>query len=567
MKNEAQKINYDIYLRKSSEAEDKQIQSIDDQRRELKEFAVRNGLNIIGEFEESQSAHHPGRPIFNNVMKRIEKGISNGLLVWHANRTSRNPVDSGTLINLIDEGKLIHVRTPSHIYGNTSTEKMMLALECMMAKKDSDDKSEAVKRGLRGRYIKGLPNGVAPIGFLNDKSGEKGNRKWLVDKDRFESVRRLLEEFLTGRYSIRKLMNFANDKLGLRTTLHSKQGGKKLGISYICDTILKNPVFAGFFFAKDGVRHELSKDVPRIITEDQYWQIQKIIGNRGRSRPSKNIHLFAYVGPTQCGTCGGSVTAEHKHQLICSECKNKFSFSHKTHCPKCKIAIEKMKDPLYLHYVYYHCTKNKDRNCPEGSVSELYIDGYLSLYYKQNLQISKSLSEWCIDNLEQLGSSDHKDKLEIKISLEKTLTKKENELKELALMKTRGLLEDDEFLSLKAILGAEIRGLRKEIQDLNHIDPQRLERAQRAFNLAVGVAKIFEMGTTKEKKEALSEIGSNLTIKEKKLNVSNTNLYSVIINGLLLAKTKNPQFEPENIVDTSGRNKVFADVCPALLRG
>jgi len=60
-------------LRKSSEAEDRQIQSIDDQRRELREFAARNELNIIGEFEESQSAHHPGRPVFAEVTKRIER--------------------------------------------------------------------------------------------------------------------------------------------------------------------------------------------------------------------------------------------------------------------------------------------------------------------------------------------------------------------------------------------------------------------------------------------------------------------------------------------------------------
>jgi hypothetical protein len=84
--------------------------------------------------------------------------------------------------------------------------------------------------------------------------------------------------------------------------------------------------------------------------------------------------------------------------------------------------------------------------------------------------------------------------------------------------------------------------------------------------MAVGVAEIFKNGAPEEKKEALSEIGSNLTIKDKKLNVRNTNLYSVIINGLLTAKTKNPRFEPENILDTSSRNEVFVDVCPALLR-
>jgi hypothetical protein len=43
-------------------------------------------------------------------------------------------------------------------------------------------------------------------------------------------------------------------------------------------------------------------------------------------------------------------------------------------------------------------------------------------------------------------------------------------------------------------------------------------------------------------------------------------LYQIIQEGFLEAKSKNPQFEPENIVDTSDRNGVFEDVRPTLLR-
>ena len=152
------------------------------------------------------------------------------------------------------------------------------------------------------------------------------------------------------------------------------------------------------------------------------------------------------------------------------------------------------------------------------------------------------------------------------MSLEKTIAKKENEKKELALMKTRGLLDDSEFMSLKGSISSEIESLQKGLQSYSHIDPQRLEKAKKAFNLAVGVAEIFKNGSVEEKKMTLSEIGSNLTIKEKKLNVINTNLYSMIINGLVRAKEINPAFEPSFCEDTSGQNKVFADVCPTLLR-
>ncbi len=508
---------------------------------------------------------HTTDPVFGQVMERIEKGVSNGLLVWHANRTSRNPVDSGTIINLIDEGKLIHVRTPSHIYGNTSTEKMMLALECMIAKKDSDDKSDAVKRGLRGRYKKGFPNGVAPIGFANDTSVEKGNRGWLVDSEKFSLVGQILELFHSGKYSSRALLKIANDDMGLRTPQHKKQGGKKLVLSYIMETILKNPIFAGFFFSMDGERHELSESVPRIISEETYWDNQKILGNKGRPRPSKNKNSFAYTGPTTCGGCSGAVTAEHKYQVIC-DCKLKFSYLNKTNCPGCSVAIDKMKNPIYLHYVYYHCTRTKDPNCCEGSVQELYIDNTLASYFKENFKISQSLHDWCVANLETADAKDARSDSEKKASLESTLAKKKNEYKELVLMKTRGLINDSEFLELKGVQKAEIEGLEQTLAKNGDIDQTKIRKARRAFDLSLGIEEIFKNGTPDEKKEMLLEIGSNLTIKAKELTVYNTGVYKKIIDGLLTAKAINPAFEPRFCEADAERNPVFASVCTTLLR-
>ncbi len=571
--NQPTTIRYDVYLRRSSsDAEDKQVQSIPDQRRELNEYIARNNLTIVGEFEESQSAHHPGRPVFNEVMGRIEKGVSNGLLVWHANRTSRNPVDSGAIINLIDEGKLFHVRTPSHIYGNTSTEKMMLALECMIAKKDSDDKSDAVKRGLRGRYKKGLPNGVAPIGFINDVSVEKGNRGWLVDEEKFPLIAQVLELFHTGKYSTRALLRIANDEMGLRTPQHKKQGGKKLVYSHFMETVLQNPVYAGFFFAdtdtEKGKKFELDARVPRAISEETYWENQKILGNKGRARPSKNKTSFAYVGPTTCGGCDGVVTAEHKYQVIC-DCKLKFYYMNKTECPGCGVAIDKMVNPLYLHYVYYHCTRTKDPTCREGSVQELYIDDTLASYFKENFKISQSLHDWCIENLETLDIKDAKNDVEKTASLETTLSKKQHEQRELVLMKARGLLADDaEFLELKGILKAEIDVLEQALaKNGKPIDPAKIKKARRAFDLSLGIEEIFKSGTPEEKKDTLLEIGSNLTIKAKTLTVYNSGVYKKIIDGLLTAKAINPSFEPENCEADAERNPVFASVFPTLLRG
>ena len=67
-------IKYFLYARKSTDEEDRQITSIADQIREMKKLAHDRGLNIIEIFEESKSAKNVGRPVFNEMLRRINKG-------------------------------------------------------------------------------------------------------------------------------------------------------------------------------------------------------------------------------------------------------------------------------------------------------------------------------------------------------------------------------------------------------------------------------------------------------------------------------------------------------------
>ena len=79
-----------LYARKSTDVEDKQVRSIEDQIAELRTFAKQNNLNIIDVFIEKQSAKIPGRPIFGEMLERIEKGEADGILAWHPDRLARN---------------------------------------------------------------------------------------------------------------------------------------------------------------------------------------------------------------------------------------------------------------------------------------------------------------------------------------------------------------------------------------------------------------------------------------------------------------------------------------------
>ena len=169
MKQDTTQIKYIAYSRKSTEGEERQILSLDDQKREIEEIERKDNLKVVerylgSEKGESQSAHKRGRPIFNHIMRQIEAGKAGGLLVWHPNRLARNAYDGGLIITLMDEGKLFEIRTPHRTYRNTPDDKFFLQLEFGMAKKSSDDNGVAVKRGLKTKVQMGLCPGRAPLG-------------------------------------------------------------------------------------------------------------------------------------------------------------------------------------------------------------------------------------------------------------------------------------------------------------------------------------------------------------------------------------------------------------------
>src|SRR3954449_4700236 len=84
-----------LYARKSTDDLSRQVRSIADQLAELRELAKREGLDIVDVFIEHQTAKRPGRPVFNQMLDRVERGEANGLLAWHPDRLSRNSLDAG----------------------------------------------------------------------------------------------------------------------------------------------------------------------------------------------------------------------------------------------------------------------------------------------------------------------------------------------------------------------------------------------------------------------------------------------------------------------------------------
>jgi site-specific DNA recombinase len=106
-----QKLRYRLYARKSTDTEDKQVQSLDDQVAYMKKIAEQEGLKIVGEpIREAKSAKRPhNRPLFAELLEEIEAGKIDGIICWKVDRLSRNPTDSGHIQQLLQDEKLKHI--------------------------------------------------------------------------------------------------------------------------------------------------------------------------------------------------------------------------------------------------------------------------------------------------------------------------------------------------------------------------------------------------------------------------------------------------------------------------
>jgi len=420
----------------------------------------------------------------------------------------------------------------------------LLQLDFSMSKKDSDDKSVAVKRALEGRALRGLPSGVSKIGFLNDKTEEKGNRKWIIDKVRMPLVKKMFQQMLTGQYSPAQLYEYAKDELHLTTIPRKKVGGRPIAYSYMY-SLLRDPTYAGFFY-QNGIKYELDKRLPRVITEAEYWKIQTMLGLKGRPQPSK--HEGLYNSFMTCGQCNGRMCPDFKFQMICPDCKKKFAYKSTDECPKCKIKISQMVKPTYCTYVYYFCINNKKHRstCEHSTVEEMNVTKYIQEKISTELSINKELSDWCLKHLYLLKDKEIEEESEVSAMLDEQETQVKKKLSNLLSYRIN---KTDTSPEQAEIFDAQEKVLQEEWDSIKQRRVHKIDwysQAVKEFNLLTEVEDIIKNGTPDEKKDILKELRSNLTVSDKRVIVSNKKSIDTFGKLILGARLENKAFEPKS---------------------
>lgn len=470
-------MRYFIYCRKSSEAEDRQVMSIESQLSTLQRaFTDKTGIEFVAIYEEAFSAKSPGRPRFNEMLQRIENGEAEGIVSWAPDRLARNSIDGGRIVYLLDRGVLKDLKFATYTFENNSQGKFMLQIMFGQSKYYSDALSENVKRGNRTKVEKGWRPNQPPLGYLNDPV----SRTIVPDLERLPLVRRLFDFMLTGSYSVRRICQIARDELGLRTPQRRRSGGKPLALSGVYK-LLNNPFYAGILVWA-GKSYQGAHQA--IISLNELDRIKAILRRPEKPRPHRRT--FPFTGMIRCGECGLLVTAEEKTNRYGS------------------------------HYTYYHCTKRKPTyHCQQRSVTaeelELQIVAFLS-----HLSIPKGIHDWAITQLKL--SNDEQKTIEVarRRSVQTALADIERASQNLTSLRIRDLIEDAEFLTERRKLEDGQLRLR---QELDRNAPETFEPAQAMLSFSNRAVDWFRAGDQETKRLIFELTGSNPRLKGKKLFV------------------------------------------------
>ncbi|MBA4850476.1 recombinase family protein [Emticicia sp. BO119] len=558
---------YFIYCRKSSEDSSRQIASISDQINALEHIIQREALSVVKVFTEERSAKDPDRPVFNEMLGRINKGEANAILCWDIDRLSRNPIDTGQLQWKLQKGVIKVIKTPSRTFYPDDA-GLLLSIEGGRATDYVVKLSKNVKRGMYGRATKGWRPIIAPIGYIN-AGLEKGNKTIEPDPERFEIIRKMWHLLLSGGYTVAEILNIATHEYGLRSLKRRKIGGTPITKGYLYE-IFKQPFYYGYFNWKDaetGMSRLMKGNHTPMISEFDYWRAQKLLGRRGKPQPK--VREFAYTGLLKCGECNSAIVGEDKYQVRCTECRFKFSCLNQTSCPCCKIDILAMKGAKIRHYVYYRCTKKKNPRCSQKGIKVEDLETQF-LTNLEAIHIDEPTLNLILAYIEKKHSNSANELLSIKKSLQSAYDDSQKRLANLTreyvsvLNSNYDLFTEHEFLAQKKAIRAEIDTLTRRLDSISEGQEDTHNQLKRFFKFCTHAKEHFIKGDLRVKRMMISSLGLNQRLINKKVDFICHNPF------LQVEEMKNQQYtklvlvEPEDTLMIKEPKPIYRVSIPEL---
>lgn len=518
------KLVYFLYARKSSESEDRQVQSIEDQVNRLKELANNYGISIKEILTEAKSAKKPNnRPVFADMLARIEKGEAQGILCWQINRLSRNPVDSGTLGWMLQQNVIQSIQTMDREY-LPDDNVLLFSIESGQANQFIIDLKKNSMRGMVGKADRGWLPSRAPLGYLNDKL----EHTIIEDPERFHLVRKMWDMMLTGNYTPPQIREIANSEWGFRTPKTKRDGGVEIANSVIYK-MFTNLFYTGMFMWNGNTYNGNHK---AMITLEEYDRVQVIMGKNGK--PRAQTHEFAYTGLMRCEVCGSMYTAIEKTKMVRGELKT---------------------------YVYYHCTRRKKGvKCDQRSPMTLKdLEDQIDIDLERHT-ILPTFQKWALEILNRNNDKEIEERTKITETQHKNLTDTQKELDTLTKMRYRELIDDETFIKERDELKAKIAKFKALVGETENRAEKWLELTEKTFTFACYARKEFITGGLDKKREIFSALGENFLVKDKKTHITPNEWFVPIEKAYPALEEEYKRLELDKNLSDTMRKELFAQL-------
>ena len=276
-----------IYARYSSHSQ--REESIEDQLRECRAFAERNGIKVIDEYTDSHlTGKTDKRPAFQKMIRDSARGRFSMVITYKVDRFARNRYDSAMYKARLKKNGVRVVYAKETIPDGPEGIILESVLEGY-AEYYSANLAQNILRGLEGNALNCKTNGVTVLGY---KTGDDGCYE--IDPDLASVVLKMFQDYERG-VSQKEIVADLNAR-GFKTT----KGGafNKNSIT----RILRNRKYIGEYHYRDVV---IPDGMPAIVPQPLFDSVQAKL-DRGKRAPAHTWQTADYILTTKlfCGHCG-----------------------------------------------------------------------------------------------------------------------------------------------------------------------------------------------------------------------------------------------------------------------
>jgi DNA invertase Pin-like site-specific DNA recombinase len=481
--------------------------------------------------EEASAFIAENRPKFDGTLARLKNGAIDGIVAWQPNRLSRNALEAGKIAHYINIGIIKDIKFVTYTFENTPEGVKNLQYALADSQFYSADLSRNIKRGNKEKRKRGWLSTANLAGYMNSPNTDYPNDPTenitVIDPVRFNMIRRAWDLLLAGDYSVPAILDILNNQWGYRTRKTRKRGNTPMSKSSLY-YIFNNIRYAGKML-NPANGELLDGTYPAMITIDEYDKAQFILGKHGKPRITEKRD-FALKGIAVCGECGCSITAER-------QIRAKFNRS----------------------YVYYHCThKKKEYRCRQPSVEEGDFIRQIDDFFARH-SIRKEFVECGLEAIQEMNDMETGDRQEIIDNQTKALKDAEVKANRLLDLITNGIITENQYKQKSVEINETVNRLRKEQERTLKNGNDWREAMRKTLDVLFNGREQFGNGDIFVKREILSSLGSNITIKDRKFHINTYKWLEPIQNKYKAFET---QFDKVRTSDLQGKKVLFESIRP-----